>query len=47
VLARGYSITLDAETGHVLRSSSETAPGRPLSVRLAHGKLGARVEVTE
>jgi exodeoxyribonuclease VII large subunit len=47
VLARGYSITLDAETGHVLRSSSETAPGRPVTVRLARGKLGARVEVTE
>ncbi len=47
VLARGYSITLDAETGHVLRSSSETAPGRPLSVRLAKGKLAARVEATE
>lgn len=47
VLARGYSITLDGETGHVLRSSSETAPGRPVSVRLARGKVGARVEVTE
>jgi exodeoxyribonuclease VII large subunit len=47
VLARGYSITLDAETGRVLRSSSETAPGRAVTVRLAKGRLGARVEVTE
>jgi exodeoxyribonuclease VII large subunit len=43
VLARGYSITLD-EAGHVLRSAAGTAPGRPITVRLAAGTLAARVE---
>jgi exodeoxyribonuclease VII large subunit len=46
VLQRGYSITLD-EGGHVLRSATETAPGRPLHVRLATGRLAARVEEVE
>jgi exodeoxyribonuclease VII large subunit len=46
VLARGYSITLD-EAGHVLRAAAETAPGRPIKVRLAAGSLGARVEEVE
>jgi exodeoxyribonuclease VII large subunit len=43
VLARGYSITLD-EAGHVVRSASDTAAGRRISVRLAAGSLAARVE---
>jgi exodeoxyribonuclease VII large subunit len=43
VLARGYSITQDEKTGAVLRASSETAAGRRIAVRLAHGKLGASV----
>ena len=43
VLARGYSITEDAETGHVLRAAAETAAGRELRVRLAAGSLGTRV----
>lgn len=45
VLTRGYSITLD-ETGRVLRSAAETAPGRAITVRLGTGSLGARVEET-
>jgi exodeoxyribonuclease VII large subunit len=45
VLARGYSITMDP-TGHVLRAAAETAPGRPITVRLAAGSLAARVEET-
>ena len=45
VLARGYSITMDA-TGRVLRAAAETAPGRPINVRLAAGSLAARVEET-
>ena len=44
VLARGYSITQDAESGAVLRSADATAAGRRLRIRLAAGRLGARVE---
>ncbi len=44
VLARGYSITQDADSGTVLRAATETAAGRRLRVRLASGQLGARVE---
>ena len=47
VLARGYSITQDAETGAVLRSSADTAVKRKLRIRLAAGHLGARVEEVE
>lgn len=44
VLARGYSISQDAETGAVLRSGQDTAPGRRLRIRLATGSLAARVD---
>jgi len=44
VLARGYSITSDAETGQVLKDASATAVQRRIRVRLASGMLGARVE---
>jgi exodeoxyribonuclease VII large subunit len=44
VLARGYSITEDEATGHVLRAAAETESGRRLRVRLAAGSLAARVE---
>jgi len=44
VLARGYSITQDAESGAVLRSSEATAVGRGVRVRLASGRIGAKVE---
>lgn len=47
VLSRGYSITQDAESGSVIRSASETAPDRRIRVRLAAGRLGARVEEAE
>ena len=47
VLARGYSITQDAESGAVLRSSAATAAGRKLRIRLAAGRLGAKVEEVE
>ena len=47
VLARGYSITQDAESGAVVRSAEETAAGRKLRIRLATGRLGARVEEVE
>jgi exodeoxyribonuclease VII large subunit len=47
VLARGYSITQDAETGAVLRSSADTSVKRKVRVRLATGSIGARVEDIE
>jgi exodeoxyribonuclease VII large subunit len=47
VLARGYSITTDAESGVVIRSASESAPLKHIRVRLRSGHLGARVEEVE
>src|SRR5438270_1728731 len=44
VLSRGYSITQDAETGNVLRAASDTKVGRGVRIRLASGRVGARVE---
>src|SRR5712692_6365618 len=47
VLSRGYSITQDAESGAVLRSSAGTRVDRKLRIRLGSGRLGARVEEVE
>jgi exodeoxyribonuclease VII large subunit len=47
VLTRGYSITMDADSGAVLRSAVESAPGRRVRVRLGSGRLGARVDEVE
>ncbi|HKW60834.1 MAG TPA: exodeoxyribonuclease VII large subunit [Candidatus Dormibacteraeota bacterium] len=47
VLARGYSITQDAESGAVIRVASTTAEGRRVRIRLAEGKLGARIDEVE
>ena len=47
VLARGYSITQDAESGSVLRAAASVTPGRRVRIRLAAGRLGARVEEVE
>src|SRR5467141_2272840 len=47
VLSRGYSITQDAESGAVVRSAAETAVDRRLRIRLATGRLAARVEHVE
>ncbi|TMD55131.1 MAG: exodeoxyribonuclease VII large subunit [Chloroflexi bacterium] len=44
VLARGYSITSDEETGEVLKSAAATEVRRRVKVRLASGTLKARVE---
>jgi len=44
VLARGYSITEDEETGLVIRAAADTMVSRRLKVRLHRGSLGARVE---
>jgi exodeoxyribonuclease VII large subunit len=43
VLRRGYSI-VSTESGRVLTSSSDVAPGAALRIRLAEGRLAARVE---
>ena len=44
VLARGYSITADAATGAVLKSSAEAVPGGRVRIRLAAGALVAAIE---
>ena len=44
VLSRGYSITLNAETGAVLREASSVPPGLRLKTKLKHGELRSRVE---
>jgi exodeoxyribonuclease VII large subunit len=44
VLARGYSITMDAASGRVLRESSEAAPGQRLRTRLRDGEVRSVVE---
>jgi exodeoxyribonuclease VII large subunit len=44
VLTRGYSITQDAESGAVIRSSTDTATNRRLRIHLGSGRLGARVD---
>ena len=43
VLARGYSITLDAATGRILRAAAETAPGQRLKTRLKKGEVNSTV----
>lgn len=39
VLNRGYSITLDAATGAVIRSDTQVSPGQHLRTRLSSGEL--------
>lgn len=44
VLARGYSITMDAASGKVLREAARTKPGQKLRTRLAKGEVFSRTE---
>lgn len=44
VLARGYSITMDAATGKVLRNAAEVKAGQRLKTRLKQGELLSRME---
>lgn len=44
VLARGYSITMDAMTGKVLRSAANVKAGQKLRTRLKTGEVRSRVE---
>ncbi len=44
VLARGYSITLDAATGRVIRNASDVKAGQRLRTRVKSGEISSRVE---
>lgn len=44
VLARGYSITMDAKTGGVIRNANKTKAGQRLKTRLKAGEVISRVE---
>ncbi len=44
VLARGYSITMDAATGEVLRDAGKIKRGQRLKTRLKKGEISSRVE---
>ena len=44
VLARGYSITTDAQSGKVLRAAKEVKPGQRLKTRLKAGEVFSRAE---
>jgi exodeoxyribonuclease VII large subunit len=44
VLARGYSITTDTQTGKVLRSAKESRPGQKIKTRLQSGEVRSVVE---
>ena len=43
VLSRGYSITLDASTGEVVRDPAKQAPGKEIRTVLEKGELRSRV----
>jgi exodeoxyribonuclease VII large subunit len=47
VLTRGYSITQDANTGAVINAAADTAAGLRVRIRLARGRLGARIDEVE
>ena len=44
VLARGYSITMDAGAGKVLRDAKKVKPGQKLKTRLKTGEIISKVE---
>jgi len=43
VLARGYSITMDAATGTVLRQARQTSKGQRLRTRLQKGEISSQI----
>jgi exodeoxyribonuclease VII large subunit len=43
VLARGYSITMDAATGKVLRDAAKVTAGQKLKTRLQKGEVSSRI----
>jgi len=44
VLSRGYSITMDAESGKILREAKQVKPGQRLKTRLKRGEMVSVVE---
>ena len=44
VLARGYSITMDAATGTVIRRARDVKSGQPLRTRVKEGEISSRAE---
>jgi exodeoxyribonuclease VII large subunit len=44
VLARGYSITMDAATGKVIRRARDVGSGQHLRTRVKEGEVSSRVE---
>jgi exodeoxyribonuclease VII large subunit len=44
VLARGYSITMDAATGKVIRRARDVSSGQHLRTRVNEGEISSRVE---
>ncbi len=44
VLARGYSITMDAASGKILREAGQVKPGQRLKTRLKTGEVSSVVE---
>ena len=44
VLSRGYSLTMDAATGKVLRDAAKVKAGQKLKTRLAKGQIFSRAE---
>ncbi|MEW4530932.1 exodeoxyribonuclease VII large subunit [Maioricimonas sp. JC845] len=44
VLSRGYSITTDAKSGHVVRRADEVSEGDEIVTRLESGRVTSRVE---
>ena len=47
VLARGYSITMDAASGKVLRAATEARQGQSLRTKLAQGEIVSRVDMND
>jgi len=46
VLARGYSITMDAATGKIIRAKSQTSAGQLLKTRLHSGEIKSTIAET-
>lgn len=44
VLERGYSITLDAESGRIIRSAAEVRPGQRLCTQVNEGEIESTVQ---
>ena len=47
ILSRGYSMVRDAETGKIIRSNDDTAPGRRLTILPERGSITALVEESD